>query len=51
MPPDVTASLTAPHTLQYTYKRSLGKVLSAFFTGLTSTAGKGSLAPFAVEPV
>jgi uncharacterized OB-fold protein len=34
MPPDVTASLTAPHTLQYTYKRSLGKVLSAFFTGL-----------------
>jgi uncharacterized OB-fold protein len=34
MPPDVTPSLTAPHTLQYTYKRSLGKVLSAFFTGL-----------------
>ena len=34
MPPDVTRSLTAPHTLQYTYKRSLGKVLSAFFTGL-----------------
>ena len=34
MPPDVTSSLTAPHTLQYTYKRSLGKVLSAFFTGL-----------------
>ena len=34
MPPDVTPSLTASHTLQYTYKRSLGKVLSAFFTGL-----------------
>jgi uncharacterized OB-fold protein len=34
MPPDVTPSLTAPHTLQYTYKRSLGQVLSAFFTGL-----------------
>jgi uncharacterized OB-fold protein len=34
MPPDATRSLTAPHTLQYTYKRSLGKVLSAFFTGL-----------------
>ena len=34
MPPDVTRSLTAPHTLQYTYKRSLGKVLSVFFTGL-----------------
>lgn len=34
MPPDVTPSLTAPHTLHYTYKRSLGKVLSAFFTGL-----------------
>ena len=34
MPPDAIPSLTAPHTLQYTYKRSLGKVLSAFFTGL-----------------
>jgi hypothetical protein len=27
-------SLTAPHRLEYTYKRSLGKVLGAFFTGL-----------------
>lgn len=27
-------SLTASHTLQYTYKRSLGKVLGAFFTAL-----------------
>jgi uncharacterized OB-fold protein len=27
-------SLTAPHTLEYTYKRSLGPVLSRFFTGL-----------------
>lgn len=34
MPPDAPRSLTAPHTLQYTYKRSLGKVLSAFFSGL-----------------
>jgi uncharacterized OB-fold protein len=34
MPPDVQPALTAPHTLQYTYKRSLGPVLSAFFTGL-----------------
>ena len=37
MPPaatPATSSLTAPHTLQYTYKRSLGKVLGAFFTGL-----------------
>lgn len=29
-----TAALTAPHHLSYTYKRSLGKVLSAFFTAL-----------------
>ncbi len=28
------ASLTAPHRLAYTYKRSLGPVLSKFFTGL-----------------
>ena len=27
-------SLTAPHQLEYTYKRSLGPVLSQFFTGL-----------------
>ena len=27
-------SLTAPHKLEYTYKRSLGPVLSQFFTGL-----------------
>ncbi len=27
-------ALTAPHTLQYTYKRSLGPVLSRFFTGI-----------------
>ena len=29
-----TAALTAPHQLSYTYKRSLGKVLSGFFTAL-----------------
>lgn len=29
-----TAALTAPHTLSYTYKRSLGAVLSGFFTAL-----------------
>ena len=34
MPPPTERALTAPHTLQYTYKRSLGKVLGAFFTGL-----------------
>ena len=34
MSPPTEAALTAPHTLQYTYKRSLGKVLGAFFTGL-----------------
>lgn len=28
------ASLTAPHNLSYTYKRSLGAVMSRFFTGL-----------------
>ena len=27
-------SLTAPHKLEYTYKRSLGPVLGKFFTGL-----------------
>jgi len=27
-------SLSAPHSLQYTYKRSLGPVLGRFFTGL-----------------
>ena len=27
-------TLTAPHKLQYTYKRSLGPVLSGFFTAL-----------------
>jgi uncharacterized OB-fold protein len=27
-------ALTASHTLEYTYKRSLGPVLSQFFTGL-----------------
>jgi uncharacterized OB-fold protein len=34
MTPPTERALTAPHTLQYTYKRSLGKVLGAFFTGL-----------------
>jgi uncharacterized OB-fold protein len=29
-------ALTAPHTLEYTYKRSLGPVLSQFFTALRS---------------
>lgn len=29
-----TEALTAPHTLSYTYKRSLGTVLSSFFTAL-----------------
>lgn len=29
-----TAALTAPHTLSYTYKRSLGAVMSRFFTAL-----------------
>jgi uncharacterized OB-fold protein len=27
-------ALTAPHSLEYTYKRSLGPILSQFFTGL-----------------
>jgi hypothetical protein len=30
----IEKALTAPHKLQYTYKRSLGPVLSRFFTGL-----------------
>jgi uncharacterized OB-fold protein len=35
--PDATApaeGLSAPHSLEYTYKRSLGPVLGRFFTGL-----------------
>jgi uncharacterized OB-fold protein len=32
--PQIEPALTAPHKLAYTYKRSLGPVLSAFFTGL-----------------
>ena len=32
--PEATESLTAPHRLAYTYKRSLGPVLGKFFTGL-----------------
>jgi uncharacterized OB-fold protein len=32
--PEIEPALTAPHKLAYTYKRSLGPVLSAFFTGL-----------------
>ena len=34
MSPPTERSLTAPHTLQYTYKRSLGRVLGPFFTAL-----------------
>jgi hypothetical protein len=34
MPPPTESALTAPHTLQYTYKRSLGSVLGRFFTAL-----------------
>jgi uncharacterized OB-fold protein len=33
MPP-IEEALTAPHSLSYTYKRSLGPVLGAFFTAL-----------------
>ncbi|MDX1649823.1 MAG: OB-fold domain-containing protein [Myxococcota bacterium] len=29
-----TEALTAPHTLEYTYKRSVGPVMGAFFTAL-----------------
>jgi uncharacterized OB-fold protein len=32
--PKTEPALTAPHKLKYTYKRSLGPVLSRFFTGL-----------------
>jgi uncharacterized OB-fold protein len=32
--PEVAEALTAPHTLEYTYKRSVGPVLGAFFTAL-----------------
>jgi hypothetical protein len=32
--PKIEPALTAPHKLAYTYKRSLGPVLSKFFTGL-----------------
>lgn len=32
--PKIEPALTAPHKLAYTYKRSLGPVLSRFFTGL-----------------
>lgn len=31
---DTPQSLTAPHALEYTYKRSLGPVLGKFFTAL-----------------
>jgi hypothetical protein len=34
MSPVTEEALTASHTLEYTYKRSLGPVLSHFFTGL-----------------
>ena len=30
----IEKALTAPHVLEYTYKRSLGPVLSQFFTAL-----------------
>ncbi len=33
-PPKIQQALTAAHTLEYTYKRSLGPILSQFFTGL-----------------
>lgn len=33
-PASEAESLTAPHRLEYTYKRSLGPVLSRFFTAL-----------------
>ena len=32
--PKIEPALTAPHTLSYTYKRSLGPILSRFFTAL-----------------
>ena len=34
MCPTEPEALTAPHSLEYTYKRSLGAVLSKFFTAL-----------------
>lgn len=34
--------LSAPHVLQYTYKRSLGPVLSRFFTGLRDRRIEGN---------
>jgi uncharacterized OB-fold protein len=34
MCPKTEAALTAPHSLEYTYKRSLGPILSKFFTAL-----------------
>ncbi len=34
MSPNLEPALTAPHSLEYTYKRSLGPVLSQFFTAL-----------------
>ena len=34
MRPVNEAALTAPHSLEYTYKRSLGPILSQFFTAL-----------------
>ena len=34
MCPEPEAALTAPHSLEYTYKRSLGPILSKFFTAL-----------------
>ncbi|MCA9504730.1 MAG: Zn-ribbon domain-containing OB-fold protein [Myxococcales bacterium] len=34
MSPTLEKALTAPHKLEYTYKRSLGPVLSPFFTAL-----------------
>ena len=32
--PKIEPALTAPHTVGYTYKRSLGPILSRFFTAL-----------------
>jgi uncharacterized OB-fold protein len=34
MSPTTEPALTATHTIQYTYKRSLGPILSQFFTAL-----------------
>ena len=38
-------ALTAPHRLEYTYKRSLGPVLSRFFTGLRDRRILGARRP------